>query len=87
MHTDFEDTVPRYRKDEATIDLLIGYARDRRARIDIPETWISHKVKKIPLKTRTGGKAVSVSVASPEPLWALTLQAGISHLVTGICSE
>ena len=73
---DFEGIVPRYRKDEATIDLLIGYVRDRRSRIDIPETWISQKVKKIPLKTRTGGTTVSVNVARPEALWALKLQAG-----------
>ena len=74
--TDFEGTIPRYRKDEATIDLLIGYVRGRRARIDIPETWISQKVKKIPLKTRTGSTAISVNVARPEALWALKLQAG-----------
>lgn len=74
--THFEGIAPRYRKDEATIDLLIGYVRDRRANIEIPETWISRNVKKIPLKTRTGGTAVSVSVARPEALWALKLQAG-----------
>ena len=73
---DFEGIAPRYRKDETTIDLLVGYVRDRRARVDIPETWISQRVRSIRLKTRTGGTVVSVNVARPEALWVLKLQAG-----------
>ncbi len=73
---DFEGIAPRYRKDEATIDLLVGNVRDRRAGIDIPEAWISQRVRSIRLKTRTGGTEVPLNVARPEALWVLKLQAG-----------
>ncbi len=73
---DFEGEVTRYRNEEATVDLFVGYVRDRKAQVDISEQWISKNTKRIHLRTLTGTTAVPVNVARPTALWALKLQSG-----------
>jgi hypothetical protein len=73
---DFEGNVPRFRREETTVDLLVGYVRDRKAGVDIPEEWISKDSLQLQLKTITSISEVPVSVARPEAIWALKLQAG-----------
>jgi hypothetical protein len=73
---DFEGNVPRYSREEVALDLLVGYVRDRRAKVDVPEMWISQRSRSMVLNTITGVTAIPVSVARPEALWALKLQTG-----------
>ena len=46
----YEGKVLRYRKEEITLDMLVGYVRDREARVDIPEPWISMDHRNLRLK-------------------------------------
>lgn len=73
---DFEGEVTRYRNEEATVDLFVGYVRDRKTQVDISEHWISKNTKRIHLRTLTGTTTVPVNVARPTALWALKLQSG-----------
>lgn len=66
----------RYRLEELTLDLLVGYVRDREAQVDIPEPWISIEHRNLRLITLTGRTRNKIPIASPEALWALKLQSG-----------
>ncbi len=71
---------------EVTIDLLAGYVRDRDAKIDIPEDWISQNPS---WKKITGFASVikrSVPIVRLESLWALKLQAGRDQDITDLYS-
>ncbi|MHB1439478.1 MAG: nucleotidyl transferase AbiEii/AbiGii toxin family protein [Cuniculiplasma sp.] len=72
----YEGKVLRYRTAETTLDVLAGYVRDREARVDIPEPWISKDHRNLRLITLTGGTRIKIPIASPEALWALKLQSG-----------
>ena len=72
----YEGKVIRYRTEEMTLDVLVGYVRDREARVDIPEPWISMDHRNLRLITLTGGTRNKIPIASPEALWALKLQSG-----------
>lgn len=54
----------------------VSIGRDKNARVNIPEEWISRDSLRVRLKTIIGISAVPVSVARPEAVWALKLQAG-----------
>jgi Nucleotidyl transferase AbiEii toxin, Type IV TA system len=72
----FEGQVERYRSSPITLDLLANAVRDRDAGVDVPESWISMRARKMKLVTLSGRTAIDVPVARPEALWALKLQAG-----------
>lgn len=66
----------RFKRDDVTIDLLIGFVRDREAVVDVPEHWVAMRPKKLRLELISGRTDVRVTVARPEALWALKLQSG-----------
>jgi hypothetical protein len=68
--------VERYKASPITLDLLADAVRDRDARVDIPEGWISKGARKTRLVTLSGRTTIEVPIARPEALWALKLQAG-----------
>src|SRR5580693_3483436 len=69
---------------EVTIDLLVGYVRDREAGIEIPEDWISGRFRRVRLDLLTGEVTRPARVARPEALWALKLQAGRDQDLTDL---
>lgn len=68
---------------EISVDLLVGYVRDRDARVDIPESWVSQRSNVRFLRIKTGVTPV-IPVARPEAIWALKLQAGRSQDITDL---
>lgn len=72
----FDGQVERYMKAPITLDLLTDAVRDRDAKVDIPESWISKGARRGRLVTLAGRTSVEVPIARPEALWALKLQAG-----------
>lgn len=66
----------RFKRDDVTIDLLIGFVRDREAVVDVPEHWVAMRPRKLRLELITGRTVERVTVARPEALWALKLQSG-----------
>lgn len=72
----FDGQVERYRLSPVTLDLLTDAVRDRDAKVDIPESWISKGARRTKLVTLAGRTSVEVPIARPEALWALKLQAG-----------
>lgn len=68
--------VPRWQREDITIDLLPGVVRDRKAKVDITEDWLTRDVRSIRLTTRTSATSIKVPVVRPEAIWALKLQAG-----------
>lgn len=82
----YEGKVSRYRSEELTLDLLVGYVRDREAGVDIPEHWISEARKYLRLVTMTGRTVNRIPIARPEALWALKLQSGRDQDITDLFS-
>jgi hypothetical protein len=72
----FAGQVERYRSTPIALDLLVDAVRDRDAKVDIPETWVSMRARRARLATLSGRTSVDVPIARPEALWALKLQAG-----------
>jgi Nucleotidyl transferase AbiEii toxin, Type IV TA system len=72
----FDGQVERYLQPPVTIDLLTNAVRDRHAKVDVPEAWISKRPLRAPLVTLSGRTTSNVPIARPEALWALKLQAG-----------
>lgn len=72
----FEAKVHRYTDGSIFIDLLVGAVRDRDARVDVPESWISSRPKLQPLRTLAGRTSKPIPVARIEAIWVLKLQAG-----------
>jgi hypothetical protein len=72
----YDGQVERYKSSPITLDLLADVVRDREARVDIPESWISKGARKAKLVTLSGRTTIEVPIARPEALWALKLQAG-----------
>lgn len=72
----FDGQVERYTSSAITLDLLTDAVRDRDARVDIPENWISKGAIWAKLVTLSGRTTMEVPIARPEALWALKLQAG-----------
>lgn len=72
----YEAHVERYRSEEVVLDLLVGAVRDRTARVDLPEEWISRRARRRALEALSGTTARPVAVARPEAVWALKLQSG-----------
>ena len=82
----YEGKVLRYGTEEITLDVLVGYVRDREARVDIPEPWISMDHRNLRLITLTGGTKNKISIVSPEAIWALKLQSGRDQDITDLFS-
>jgi hypothetical protein len=59
-----------------SIDVLIGYVRDRVTGVVIPEEWISSRPRQMRLLLITGSTHTPVRVCRPEALWVLKLVAG-----------
>ena len=72
----FTGPVSRYIGGDVEVDLLEGAVRDRDARVDIPETWISRDARPLRLTTMNRTTLREIKVARPEALWALKLQSG-----------
>ncbi len=68
--------VGRWRRDDVTIDVLPGVVRDRNAKVDIPETWITKNPRRMRLVLLDAATHSEVPIARPEAIWALKLQAG-----------
>src|ERR1700674_331355 len=79
----FNDAV-RLIHGDVTLDLLVGYVRDREARVEIPEEWISARPRKVQLDLLTSAVSKVARVARPEALWALKLQAGRDQDLTDL---
>jgi hypothetical protein len=72
----FDGQAERYEASPVTLDLLVDAVRDRDAKVDVPESWISKGTRKTRLVTLSGRTAIEVPISRPEALWALKLQAG-----------
>jgi hypothetical protein len=72
----FDGQVERYKSSPITLDVLTDAVRDRDARVDIPESWVSKGARRVKLVTLAGRTTIDVPIARPEALWALKLQAG-----------
>ena len=72
----YEGVAERYESDVITLDLLTDAVRDREAKVDIPERWISSRARRMRLTAVLGRTSIDVPIARPEALWALKLQAG-----------
>ncbi len=79
----FRDAI-RLERESITVDLLIGGVRDREALVDIPERWISLRSRRVRLDLLTGRLSRAATVARPEALWALKLQAGREQDLTDL---
>lgn len=66
----------RFRKEEVTIDLLAGSVRDRDARVDIREEWISKNYFSRRIVGYNSNTNLEIPIARPEAMWALKLQSG-----------
>ena len=73
--TPFEQAI-RFHRDPVTVDVMVGFVRDREAKVDIPEHWIAARARRVKLDLLAGRVDVLVRVARPEALWALKLQSG-----------
>lgn len=82
----YEGKVRRYGMEELTLDILVSCVRDREARVDIPESWISRNLIKQRLITLTGGTVNKISIIRPEALWAFKLQSGLDQDITDLFS-
>jgi len=82
----YEGKVFRHRTEELTLDILVGYVRDREARVDIPERWISEAHRGLRLVTMAGRTINKIPIARPEALWALKLQSGRDQDITDLFS-
>jgi hypothetical protein len=69
--------------EEVSVDLLVGYIRDRDAKVDIPESWVSQRSNTRILRIKTG-ETTAIPIARPEAIWALKLQAGRSQDITDL---
>lgn len=69
--------------EEVSVDLLVGCVRDRDAKVDVPESWVSQRINARILRVKTGETQV-IPIARPEAIWALKLQAGRSQDVTDL---
>lgn len=72
----YDGRVERFVGGVVTLDLLAGAVRDRDAKVDLPEAWISARPRKVRLETLTARTASEIPIARPEALWALKLQSG-----------
>jgi hypothetical protein len=75
----FDGQVERYKRSPIILDLLADAVRDRDAKVDIPERWISKDAVWQRLVTISGRTTIEVPIARPAALWALKLQAGRSR--------
>jgi Nucleotidyl transferase AbiEii toxin, Type IV TA system len=82
----FEGEVERYGRGPVAPDLLAGAVRDRDAKIDLPEKWISKNPRRERLVTLSARTAGEIPVARPEALWALKLQAGRPRDISDLCA-
>lgn len=76
----------RLKRDEVTIDLLIGAVRDREAQVDIPEKWITENTKRSVIRGLNSQTQIEIPLARPEAIWALKLQAGRYQDLTDLFS-
>lgn len=76
----------RLKKEEVTIDLLIGAVRDREAQVDIPEKWITENANRLKLRGLNAFTKTEIPLARIEAIWALKLQAGRSQDLTDLFS-
>jgi hypothetical protein len=67
-----------------TLDLLVGYVRDRDAKVEVPESWISLRCRNERLDLISGKLDRKIPIARPEALWALKLQAGRDQDLTDL---
>ncbi len=72
----YEGQVDRFTTDEVTLDLFVGAVRDREARVDISESWIAKRPRRVRLRTVSGTTQRPIPIARPEALWVLKLQVG-----------
>lgn len=68
--------VQRYESGDIALDLLTGAVRDRDAKVDVPESWISEKARWTRLETTSGKTSNRIPIARPEAIWALKLLSG-----------
>lgn len=72
----YSGRVYRLTNDLLTLDILAGAVRDREAKVDILEPWITRQPIKKQLITITGRTSNPVQIARPEVMWALKPQSG-----------
>jgi hypothetical protein len=73
-----------------SIDLMVGYVRDRETKVVVPQEWIVARKREIRLVLLTGSTNGTVRVCRPEALWALKIVAGRDQDLAdlfAICSE
>jgi hypothetical protein len=64
------------RRGQVSIDLYIGYVKDKQTQISVPEEWISSNHRQMRLILITGSTRGQVRVCRPEALWVLKLIPG-----------
>lgn len=64
------------RRGDVSIDVFLGYVRDKNTRISVPEHWIAQRSREMRLVLLTGSTRKAVRVCRPEALWVLKLIAG-----------
>lgn len=69
-----------------TVDLLVGFVRDREAGVDIPSEWVLLRPHRVRLDLLSGRVSVPSRVARPEAIWALKLQSGRDQDLTDLFS-
>lgn len=74
----------RLERGPITLDLLVGFVRDREAQVDVPSHWVALRSRKIRLDLLTGKVQTAAQVARPEAIWALKLQAGRDQDITDL---
>ncbi len=72
----YQGKIARLERDPITVDLLPGAVRDREAKVDIPEAWITKSPTKLRLVLRNSSTRNEIPIVRPEAFTALKLQAG-----------
>lgn len=82
----YEGKFVRLKKEEVTVDLLIGAVRDRCAQVDIRENWITRNMERTKIRGLNSITKNKIPLARLEAVWALKLQAGRSQDLTDLFS-
>jgi len=71
----FRDSIT-LKRDNISVDLMIGYVKDKSTQVSVSQEWISSRFREMRLILITGSTQENVRVCRPEALWVLKLIAG-----------
>lgn len=67
---------PSLKRGDVSIDLMVGYVKDKRTQVVLPGRWLSDRARERRLILVTHSTNKPIHVCRPEALWALKLLAG-----------